>query len=69
LLGAGGAVLALPWLEALAPRTATSPLGSWQADLIFPLGEEVAGQISLSQLTRSVVMSDHFRYRRLAPAL
>jgi hypothetical protein len=37
------------------------------ADLVFPLAEAVAGQISLSELTRSVVMSDHFRYRRLAP--
>lgn len=37
------------------------------ADLVFPLGQDVADQASLAELTRSVVMSDHFRYRRLAP--
>lgn len=37
------------------------------ADLIWPLADRVAEQGDLSELTRQIVMSDHFRYRRLAP--
>lgn len=37
------------------------------ADLLWPLGERVAAHGSLTELTREIVMSDHFRYRRLAP--
>jgi hypothetical protein len=35
------------------------------ADLIRPLTESISGGGKLTELTRSIVMSDHFRYRRL----
>lgn len=37
------------------------------ADLVEPLADRVAEQSGLTELTRQIVMSDHFRYRRLAP--
>jgi hypothetical protein len=37
------------------------------ADLVQPLADRVAAQGDLTELTRQIVMSDHFRYRRLAP--
>jgi hypothetical protein len=37
------------------------------ADLIGPLTDRVAEQASLADLTRRIVMSNHFRQRRLAP--
>jgi hypothetical protein len=37
------------------------------ADLIWPLADRIAEQADLTELTRQIVMSDHFRYRRLAP--
>jgi hypothetical protein len=39
------------------------------ADLIWPLVDRVSEQGDLSELTRQIVMSDHFRYRRLEPTL
>lgn len=37
------------------------------ADIVWPLADRVAEQGSLTELTRQIVMSDHFRFRRLAP--
>ena len=36
------------------------------ADLLEPLGQAIAEQASLPELTRRIVMSDHFRHRRMA---
>lgn len=38
------------------------------ADLLWPLGDRVSAYGTLTELTREIVMSDHFRYRRLPPA-
>lgn len=70
----GPALAASPGFQACVAQQIASYLihrevsDQTDADLIRPLAARVADQADLSELTRQIVMSDHFRYRRMAPA-
>lgn len=70
----GPALAATPAFQACVAQQVASYLihrdvsDQTDADLIRPLAAQVADQAGLSELTRQIVMSDHFRYRRMPPS-
>lgn len=70
----GPALAATPGFQACVAQQVASYLihrdvsDQTDGDLIRPLAAQVADQADLNELTRQIVMSDHFRYRRMPPS-